>query len=394
VTTVARKPGSEKVRRRVLRRGRARQFWERVTEGIELQQLWRQFMAEARESYSFYSRDVDWKAIGEQKRWKQPLRIALAIFMAMLMKMTPARRVIFLLACVLLIMNADIRLIHLRATHLVIATGDIGVALLILLLALELADRITMKRDLEIARDIQKWLVPEKPPQIPGIDIAFAYRPANTVAGDYYDAFLLPGPAGDPERLLLVTADVAGKGVPAALLMATFQASLQTLSESGAALPEIVAGLNRYACSHSRDGRSFTTAFFAELCLDDLKLTYINAGHNSPMLRQATGQIETLSAGGLPLGIPLGANQAQYEVGSMSLSPGDVLVAFTDGLVEAFNAREEEYGDVRLSACVKQLPRVPAAAMLQTLMADVDGFVGQTRQHDDITCLVMKIVGS
>ena len=92
------------------------------------------------------------------------------------------------------------------------------------------------------------------------------------------------------------------------------------------------------------DGRSFTTAFFGELCLDDLKLTYINAGHNSPMLRQATGQIETLSAGGLPLGIPIGANQAQYEVGSTSLSPGDVLVAFTDGLVEAFNAREEEYG--------------------------------------------------
>jgi phosphoserine phosphatase RsbU/P len=187
-----------------------------------------------------------------------------------------------------------------------------------------------------------------------------------------------------------------GKGVPAALLMATFQASLRTLSESGAALPEIVAGLNRYACSHSLYGRRFTTAFFGELCLDDLTLIYINAGHNSPILRQATGQIEALSAGGLPLGIPqIGANPARYEVGSTSLSSGDVLVAFTDGLVEAFNAREEEYGDVRLSACVKQLPRVPAAAILQTLMADMDGFVGQTtRQHDDITCVVVKIVGS
>jgi phosphoserine phosphatase RsbU/P len=395
VTTLAHKPGSEEVQTRVPRRGHARQFWKRITEGFELQQLWRQFVDEARDSYGHYSRDIDWNAIGEQKRWKRPLRIARAIFMAMLMKLTPARRVIFLLACILLVMNSGIHLIDSRSTQVVITTGGIGAVLLIVLLALELADRITMKRDLEIARDIQRWLVPENPPQISGIDIAFAYRPANTVAGDYYDAFLLPGPAGDRQRLFFVAADVAGKGVPAALLMATFQASLRTLSESGATLPEIVAGLNRYACSHSLDGRRFTTAFFGELCLDNLKLIYINAGHNSPILRQATGRIETLSAGGLPLGIPqIGANPAQYEVGSTSLSTGDVLIVFTDGLVEAFNAREEEYGDVRLSARVQQLPRVPAAAILQTLMADVDGFVGQTRQHDDITCVVMKIVGS
>jgi phosphoserine phosphatase RsbU/P len=378
----------EAAQARVPPRGRVRQFWSRVTEGFELQQLWEQFKSEARESYGFYSRDVDWGAIGEQKRWKRPFRIAWAIFMAMLMKLTPARRVVFLVACILLIINSDI---HLGSAEVVIGTGTIGAILLILLLALELADRITMKRDLEIAREIQRWLVPEKPPQIPGVDIAFASRPANTVAGDYYDAFLRRG-SDSQQRLFLVVADVAGKSVPAALLMATLQASLQTLSESGAALPEIVAGLNRYACTHSLEGRRFTTAFFGELNLDSHELAYINAGHNGPMLRRATGEIETLNTGGLPLGIPPAAsNQAQYETGSATVNSGDLLVIFTDGLVEAVDAGGEEYGDARLTACVKQLPEVPAAAILQRLVADVDSFVGTTRQHDDITCLIMKM---
>lgn len=378
----------EAAQARVPRRGRMREFWGRVTEGLELQQLWEQFKAETRESYGFYSRDVDWSAIGEHKRWRRPFRIAWAIFMAMLMKLTPARRVVFLLACVLLIIDTDI---HLGSAEVVIGTGTIGAILLVLLLALELADRITMKRDLEIAREIQRWLVPEKPPQISGVDIAFASRPANTVAGDYYDAFLRRG-SDSQQRLLLVVADVAGKSVPAALLMATLQASLQTLSESGAALPEIVAGLNRYACAHSLEGRRFTTAFFGELNLDTRKLTYINAGHNAPMLRRVTGKIESLDIGGLPLGIPaVASSQAQYETGSASLNSGDLLVIFTDGLVEAVDAGGDEYGDARLTACVKQLPEVPAPAMLQRLVADVDAFVGTTRQRDDITCLIMKM---
>ena len=124
-----------------------------------------------------------------------------------------------------------------------------------------------MKRDLEIAREIQQWLVPSEPPHIPGMDIAFATRPQNTVAGDYYDAFFRAPASGGraAQALLVVVADVAGKSVPAALLMATFQAGLRALSATPATLEEIIIGMERYTRAHSLEGRRFTTAFIAEI---------------------------------------------------------------------------------------------------------------------------------
>src|SRR5262249_56096930 len=124
--------------------------------------------------------------------------------------------------------------------------APVGVAILFILLAVELADRVTMKRDLEIAREIQEWLVPENPPEVPGLDIAFATRPQNTVAGDYFDAFVRPVPAATSEAqpLLVAVADVAGKSIPAALLIATFQASLHTLTATSATLDEVVTNLD------------------------------------------------------------------------------------------------------------------------------------------------------
>lgn len=242
---------------------RMRRFWERLTEGFELEQLWGQFLSEARASYGLYSGDVDWAAIGrETKKWKRPFLVSWALFQAMLMKLTPARRVLLLLALILLVFQFHVHFGPKSAVNL----AWFGAAILFLLLALELADRVTMKRDLEIAREIQQWLVPAHPPRIPGVDIAFATLPQNTIAGDYYDAFLRPLPSASGARpLLIAVADVAGKSVPAALLMATFQASLRALSETPASLEETVVGLDRYARAHSLGGRRFTTAFLAEI---------------------------------------------------------------------------------------------------------------------------------
>src|SRR5712692_8513478 len=275
----------------------AEAFWQRVTEGIELQDLWVQFRSEARSSYGLYSRDVDWEKIGESNKWQRPFRIAWALFLAMLMKLSPARRVLLLLAMVLILFSGETKI----AGEIVSFKFEaFGVALLFLLLALELADRVTMKRDLEIAREIQRWLVPASPPQVPGVDIAFSTRPANTVAGDYYDA-ILRGPAeGEPQRLLVAVADVAGKSVPAAMLMATFQASLRALEGSGAEFSELIRGLNRYACANSLNGLRFTTAFLAEINLSTRDLVYTSAGHNPPLLRRREGAIDKLEAGGLP----------------------------------------------------------------------------------------------
>ncbi len=372
---------------------RLRAFWGRLTEGFRLEQLWGQFRSEAQAGYVLYSKDVDWEAIGREKsKFKRILFSGWALFQAMLMKLSPARRVLLVFALLLLAFHPDVRWGNNEVNF-----DFVGVAALILfmLLALELADRVTMKRDLEIAREIQQWLVPSEPPQIPGMDIAFATRPQNTVAGDYYDAFLRPVPetGATTPSLLIVVADVAGKSVPAALLMATFQSGLRALSATPATLDEIVVGLERYARAHSLDGRRFTTAFIAEIDPQTRAMRYINAGHNYPILRHASGTIERLEIGGPPFGVPLFTdNEIAYGVGRIQLEPGDLLFIFTDGVAEAVNEKGEEFGEPRIVPATLSMPAGTAAAVLNRVMTDVNTFVGYARQHDDITALVLRIV--
>jgi hypothetical protein len=359
-----------------------RNFWQRISEGIAVQQLWAQFRADAHSSYQFYSKEVDHEPLQGESRWKRFWRIARGLFWAMMMKLSPARRVLLLIALVLLFLPG-IRISEGDQKSDSVETQFFGGVVLVVLLALELSDRVAMKRDLEIAREIQSWLMPSEAPQVPGVDIAFASRPANTVAGDYYDAFFRPN-----ERLLIVVADVAGKSIPAALLTATLQASLRTLAALPGTLPELVGRVNCYACEQSLLGRRFTTAFLAELEPATGELTYVNAGHNWPVLRHATGAIERLEAGGLPLGI----NSAiSYQFGSATLAAGDLLLIFTDGLVEAEGVGEREYGEERMLQVVQTLHSGSAKEALERIMSSVDAFVGLTRQHDDITCLVLRM---
>jgi sigma-B regulation protein RsbU (phosphoserine phosphatase) len=376
--------------RKTRSRGRLRAFWQRVTEGLELQQLWGQFKADAKEGYGLYSRDVDWEAVRQKKALKKAFHAVWALFQAMLMKLSPARRVLLLIAMALIIFNPEF---HSSDGHVSFNLQGLGATILFLLLALELADRVTMKRDLEIAREIQSWLVPATAPSFSGVDIAFATRPANTVAGDYYDAFVRSGvpaseaPSAEDARLLVVVADVAGKSVPAALLMATFQASLRALAATPSSLLDLIAGLNRYACAHSLGGLRFTTAFLGEWNPGTRTLAYVNAGHNPPLLRHVSGQIERLEVGGLPLGIDL---ERSYESGSATLDPGDLLLIYTDGVIEAFNVDDVEYGELRLRSLLLAIPPESAAETLKRLLGDVDNFVGPARQHDDVTCLVLR----
>jgi sigma-B regulation protein RsbU (phosphoserine phosphatase) len=302
------------------------------------------------------------------------------------MKLTPARRVILIVACVLFFVPN----VNFQAHNNVTFDFNFGVVsavLFLLLLSLELADKVTMKRDLEIAREIQTWLVPSQPPEVAGADIAFASRPQNSVAGDYYDAFYPMVSAEEKGKLMLVIADVAGKSIPAALLMATLQASLRTIAGEGAPLAELVVRLNRYASAHSLDGRRFTTAVLAEYEPATRRLVYVNAGHNPPILRRASGVTEKLEAGGLPLGIDAGAF---YETAAIELKSGDALILYTDGVVEAFDGKGQEFGNDRWLEAIRALPDWNAQESLQFLMKRVDDFVGLTRQSDDITCLVIR----
>jgi sigma-B regulation protein RsbU (phosphoserine phosphatase) len=364
--------------------GRVRNFWQRVSEGRELDDLWSQFTADARSSYGFYGRDVDWEEIHKLPRWRRPLHVAKQFFWALLLKLSPARRVLLLAAFLMMVLSSISFRVGNRAV-VDIKFEAIAAVVFLLLLSLELADKVTMKRDLEIAREIQTWLVPSQPPEVAGADIAFATRPQNSVAGDYYDAFY-PNPE-EHERLMLVIADVAGKSVPAALLMATLQASLRTIAGENAALADLVARLNRYACAHSLNGLRFTTAVLGEYNPVSRRLVYVNAGHNAPIFRHANGALESLEVGGLPLGI---RSDEKYETASLVLAPGDTLIFFTDGVVEAFNEAGEEFGNTRWVEAIRNLPDLNAQETLKFLMKKVDEFVLATRQSDDITCLIFR----
>ncbi|MFZ0807769.1 MAG: PP2C family protein-serine/threonine phosphatase [Candidatus Sulfotelmatobacter sp.] len=371
---------------------RLHNFWRRVTEGLEISQLWSQFETDARASYRLYSRDVEAKTPDGLTRRGRNVHILKEFFWSVFEKLTPARRVLLLAALVLLVIP------HSGFNY----TGDNGKVyaiefdlhfwaglLLLLLLILEIADRVVMKRDLQIAREIQTWLLPGAPPQIPGLTLTYATRPANTVAGDYYDVFPHPGKTPEENRVVFAVADVAGKSIPAAMLMATFQASLKTLSTAQVPLTELAANMNKYACSNSQGGLRFTTAFLAEYDAAHRSFYYINAGHNNPILRRASGQIERLDVGGLPFGI---MPEAKYEAATVTLAPGDWLIIFTDGLIEAENAHQQEYGEARLLAELEAGKSETPVDMLKRLMAAVDLFVGNTPQHDDVTCMLIKAV--
>lgn len=373
----------------------AARFWQRVTDGVAIQHLWSQLHTEARAGYELYSKEVDWTLAEGESRSKRARRVAKGLFWAMMMKLSPSRRVLCIIALILLVFPG----FDFRSRNFEVQMPNLaffGGILLLMLLALELADRVTMKRDLEIAREIQGWLMPDASPPVPGIDIAFATRPANTVAGDYYDVFFRScpvdyrseSPASNCEdRLLLAVADVAGKSVPAALLMATLQASLRTLAALPVSLVELAGRLNQYACAQNLGRRRFTTAFLAELQPATGELTYVNAGHNWPVLRRSSGAIERLETGGLPLGI---MSEARYQSGRVKLGSGDLLLIFIDGLIEAENGREEEYGEARMLGILPRFSGCSADAALKQLLTAVDGFVGSARQHDDITCLMLR----
>jgi sigma-B regulation protein RsbU (phosphoserine phosphatase) len=358
---------------------RSQDGWSRLTAGMEIDELWSQFKTEAEQSSRLYKQDY---REGEEKRvasWKHPFQVAAALFWSVLKKLSPPRRLFLLLTIV-------VAFLAVAGFHFLIVTQEVEFILafggLLVLLVLVLGDHISMKRDIEIAREIQRWLVPRRAPDVPGVDIAFATRPAKTIGGDYFDVFrrATDGP------LLIAVADVSGKSVPAAMLMATFQGGLRALASASGTLAELVGGLNRQVCANSQNGR-FTTAFIAELNPATGDLTYLCAGHNPPMLKRQDGSVERLESENMPLGIEL---KEKYKTGITRLEPHDLLVIYTDGVTEARNEDGEEFGETRLLTLAQTADGERSALTLGKIMQQLDEFVGAAPQYDDITCLVVR----
>ncbi len=268
----------------------------------------------------------------------------------------------------------------------------LGLVLLLLLLAFELAEFVMARRERELCYEIADWLRPHAAPFIPGLEIAFATRPAEGVANDYFNVFQRWSANGDgePRRVFAVMADIAGLGVHGALLMATFQASLRAFADTGMALSDLASQMNRWSWDRSLEGRNFIMAFFADVQPGTGALRYVNGGHQPPLLLRASGRAERLELRGFPLGTMEGSS---YESGSTSLETGDALVLFTDGLVVAEDHRGEPFGEERLVRALEGARGLSAGDLLEVLRRAVLSFAGSSRQRDDISFMVVRRVG-
>lgn len=252
------------------------------------------------------------------------------------------------------------------------------------LVEVEKQEQLTQK-ELEQAADIQRRLLPTKPPKIEGVDLAGYNAPCRTVGGDYYDFFSYPD-----GRVAMIVADVAGKGMPAAMLMSSLQARVQVMTEDAQDVATLVTRLNRVICSNCPSNR-FITFFIAVLDPKSGDLAFCNAGHNPPILARANGQVELLKGGGVILGI---LPQASYDEQHSRLFGGDVLVLYSDGVTEAVRHgnSDEEFGEDRLAELVASSNQLTSFDLLSKINGAIDDWLENASPADDVTLVIARLL--
>ena len=254
-------------------------------------------------------------------------------------------------------------------------------------LTTEITQRERIFREIEIAREVQERLFPQSYPKVAGVDLAGYCRPAQAVGGDYYDFFVL-----SDGRLALALGDISGKGISAALLMASLRASLRSIAGlQQSDLASLIRHVNNLVYESSTTNR-YATFFYAEYNPASSLLTFVNAGHNPPYILRGAQAIP-LEPTGMVVGL---LPDAEYAQSTISMRPGDVLLAFTDGISEAMTREEEEWGEDRMIATAQQLLSQPdgthtAQQLLDGILAAADNFTSGAPQHDDMTLLVCTI---
>jgi len=278
--------------------------------------------------------------------------------------------------------SADVRLLNAVATQTGLALQN---SRLTAEIAAETAKREKARRELEIAREVQERLFPQEYPPVLGLDYAGACRPALGVGGDYYDFIWRSN-----TDLGVAIGDVSGKGIPAALLMATLRAYLRGQTMGGANdLAGMMTNLNELVYESSAANR-YATFFYGRFNATTRRLHYVNAGHNPPLVfRPGARDVIRLEACGPVIGLIQGC---EWTEACLSLQPGDLLVAFTDGISEAMNREDEEWGEARLIEAVGSLGTLPATEMIGRISDSADRFVAGAPQHDDMTVVVLRVV--
>jgi serine phosphatase RsbU (regulator of sigma subunit) len=379
---------------------RVRSFLDEYTRDLTSVDFQRLFTRDTPEAYRYFARGFDMRAVDAMpwyRRWPARARL---LFKAFTMRLSPARRVLYGIAVVSALLGLVSLFRGFAAVPILLFPFKIAIPLpewvdgtvwllvgfagLNLLILMEVADRLSLKGDLEIARDIQLAMLPGALRDTGDVSISGVTRPANTVGGDFYDILTMKD-----GRLVVALGDVAGKGSPAALLMALLLAMLRTLVDEDLEAAKLVERLNAQVLRHSPRSR-FITLFYGVYDMKTGGLEFVNAGHLPPILRRASGQLEevgTPEENGLALGM---FEEATYQTSRVTIDRGDLLVLYSDGITEAENSAGRPFDETGIqTVLVAQADKDPEH-IGRALLAAVEAHAGDVKLADDLTALVLK----
>jgi serine phosphatase RsbU (regulator of sigma subunit) len=356
-----------------------RDFFQLYTTGLNRKEVERLLKKDTLEALTYYRDKTALKdSPSEGISLKSKVKVFREIFVSFLMQLTPARRFFYGLSFCGFVLG----MIAAKGLWILCAFVIIN-----LLLALELADKLTTRDELEIAREIQVSLEPKQLPEFPGLSVSFSSKPAKIVGGDFFNVV-----KRNDNQMLSIVGDVAGKGIPAALYAAHIQSMFESLSQQSASPANILTGLNHLICKRLREG-DFITAVIAFFESGENSLTIARAGHNWPLYYSSQTQtIEPLKTKGVCLGIDRDMGfSSGLEEKSMPVKSGDVLLLYSDGITEAMNASHHLFDQSRLESALKESAHFPAEKIVERINLRLDEFVQSEEPHDDVTMVAIKV---
>jgi serine phosphatase RsbU (regulator of sigma subunit) len=381
---------------------RAREWFHTYTRDLSREDFERLFVQDTRDAYDFFARGIDEDELATLPWWHRLALRCRQVFVAFTLKLPAARRAVYFVALGIAFLGIiqlfrgfavvdfpfGIPFLRVWLPLPVWSQGTVALVISLilvnLLVLLEVAERLSLKGELEVAREIQLALLPRGTYSAADIDISGFTKPANTVGGDFYD--VLPQANG---RIVLTLGDVAGKGSPAALLMALLLAALRTLVEERLEPAALVARLNIQICRHSPASR-FITLVYAVYDPATGGLTYVNAGQNPPLIRRRGGQFERLHGTGIALGL---FEHADYIAAQTRLDPGDLLVFYSDGITEAEDPAGQPLEESGLELLLERHAALSPSAIGAEVLAAVQAHARRARFTDDLTILTVKRSG-
>lgn len=351
---------------------------QRVVRDVSGGGLRRSFRRDMAELYEFYLDEDERLKLASMGRIKGWFFLVFTLFREMLLKMAPLRRLLLLFALVLYIYG-ELRFEFRQAT-LDFNFTPASIALLLLVIMLELKDKLLAHDELAVGRAVQLALMPMAPPQIPGWDVWLYTRPANDVGGDMVDWIEV-----GESRWALALGDVSGKGLGAALLMAKLQATLRAFVPGEGDLAHLGDRLNRILCRDGIAGK-FATLAYLEIEAGSDTVRLLNAGHMPPLLRQE-GKTTTLPPVAPPLGV---VTESVFRGQTVEVNQGDLLLLYSDGLTDAHDAKWEFFGEERLLALLPGLEGLPAEEAGKLILAEVGRFAGDQKPFDDLSLILLR----